>query len=639
MPMRGKYGPPPSQEEMEEILRQAEIAREMEVMQAQQAASAPPVSAQPSYGAPQAAGMAPGMGMLDPERQAEWTGFKAARDRRSGIMAAQAEVDNEKSFGRNFLEKGALPILATVGTLGVGMLPMALAFGLGATLEEGKQQRAMNDKLDLDSATADYEMAAKGVDAADDMFGTGKNGTPAQTQHMQYMLEGLPANEQIRAKRIALGLEGRAAQAGYQMAKVVGPDGSERVGLWTRDGRFLIPNPASPGGWEDLGPGAVDTGAVRVWDDSNQSYVDPSQTAPIFPPGFAPPPPEGLEPRAPQGAPQGAPGTNAPPQQGSAPVGPQNGLPSPTAAPPGPAPAPGQPPISNLQAAPAPGPRRPTGVNPLIGPSTEQDAYDQKVGQLLAERDAPVPPAGWQVNPDGGFSLIPGSPAEREFMERKQNQLQLKEAFFQPLLRDITRALEVSDLFGHPLAFLGSTEGEGEIGPFRKGMEQYSPVWPLEQNLRSIRNSVSLINLQNIRDASPTGGALGQIPVKQQQMLGEIEGLLDPRADQDIGEQNLIMMGNTAIKRLAYAMYGSDYERQQAVRDGRMSKDQAAQLAAEHDAMIEEYTREADFDNLGKRKESNPEFDDPAPEGWDQEDWNYLPPEDRARLRGARNGS
>src|SRR5690606_29229590 len=58
---------------------------------------------------------------------------------------------------------------------------------------------------------------------------TGQGGTPAQLRYFQAMTQGLPPEEVEQARRVALGIAGRASSAGMSLQKVTGPDGREYV--------------------------------------------------------------------------------------------------------------------------------------------------------------------------------------------------------------------------------------------------------------------------------------------------------------------------------------------------------------------------------------------------------------------------
>src|SRR5690606_29591383 len=72
---------------------------------------------------------------------------------------------------------------------------------------------------------------------------TGQGGTPAQLRYFQAMTQGLPPEEVEQARRVALGIAGRASSAGMSLQKVTGPDGREYVVVF--DPRTGQPRPVS----------------------------------------------------------------------------------------------------------------------------------------------------------------------------------------------------------------------------------------------------------------------------------------------------------------------------------------------------------------------------------------------------------
>lgn len=71
-------------------------------------------------------------------------------------------------------------------------------------------------------------------------------GIPADVQSMRLMSEGLSAEDQLKARRINLGLEGRAASSGFSQVKFTGADGRERIGVLNgKTGQIDLPDGTS----------------------------------------------------------------------------------------------------------------------------------------------------------------------------------------------------------------------------------------------------------------------------------------------------------------------------------------------------------------------------------------------------------
>lgn len=74
-----------------------------------------------------------------------------------------------------------------------------------------------------------------------------------------------------------------------------------------------------------------------------------------------------------------------------------------------------------------------------------------------------------------------------------------------------------------------------------------------------------------MREASPTGGALGQVPVQQQQYLMTVKGSLNATLQSDVLKENLNDVYNIYLD----AMFGSPQELSEGVRTGKITVDEA----------------------------------------------------------------
>lgn len=93
-------------------------------------------------------------------------------------------------------------------------------------------------------------------------------------------------------------------------------------------------------------------------------------------------------------------------------------------------------------------------------------------------------------------------------------------------------------------------------------------------NIESALANVGLDVLQNMRDNSPTGGALGQVPIQQQQRLEQVLGAFKIGMPRPVIEENLKYMNNAYMD----IMYGSKPERDALVAQGKLSPEQNAQI-------------------------------------------------------------
>jgi hypothetical protein len=142
------------------------------------------------------------------------------------------------------------------------------------------------------------------------------------------------------------------------------------------------------------------------------------------------------------------------------------------------------------------------------------------------------------------------------------------------VLRDIDRALGLVDSAGVGIRSVASQQfastdsvlGALVSAPFAKdtGVE-------LAQHLESVKSNLSIEELQKMRENSPTGGALGQVPVKQQEYLMSMKGSLKVNMPATALKENLNDLYNIYLD----AMFGSPEELSSAVQKGRMTAAEA----------------------------------------------------------------
>jgi len=148
----------------------------------------------------------------------------------------------------------------------------------------------------------------------------------------------------------------------------------------------------------------------------------------------------------------------------------------------------------------------------------------------------------------------------------------------QTVLRDVDRALAEAQNAG-PIA-----GGLAEKG--RLFTDRLSPAFELQQHLSSIKSNISIDQLQQMREASPTGGALGQVPVQQQEFLMSVLGSLSPSLPPEVLKENLNDVYNIYLD----SMFGSPQELSVAVQQGKMSSTQAnAYLSSRKETAFNEF--------------------------------------------------
>ena len=133
---------------------------------------------------------------------------------------------------------------------------------------------------------------------------------------------------------------------------------------------------------------------------------------------------------------------------------------------------------------------------------------------------------------------IPGSAAEQEVLQRQQAE-QFKQANLEraggTVVQDIGRVINIL----------------GEAGPLATGrgaligrLDPVSQASQIEDLVSSVRGNIGVDQLQQMRNASPTGGALGNVTERQLEGLQGLLGSLKVTGDRRILEDNLKRISN-----------------------------------------------------------------------------------------------
>jgi hypothetical protein len=184
----------------------------------------------------------------------------------------------------------------------------------------------------------------------------------------------------------------------------------------------------------------------------------------------------------------------------------------------------------------------------------------------------------------GGFRMVPveGGKLARADANRKTRA----ERAGGTVVQDLGRALNLTEKEG--------LAGEVASGPL-VGLTKVipgMPAWETNQHLQSALSNIGIDQLQAMRDASPTGGALGQIPVQQQKRLEQMLGSLDVNAPDHVLQNNIKRAMNIYLDIIHGEAQGPD----------------------RFDLNFDQMGRP-----LGKR-----------PEGITQDEWSFMDPEERA---------
>lgn len=201
-------------------------------------------------------------------------------------------------------------------------------------------------------------------------------------------------------------------------------------------------------------------------------------------------------------------------------------------------------------------------------------------------------PPGYELftDPQSGtrsMQPIAGGPVEQEqaAVEKKAEGAQRQKARAgATVIQDLGRALAL-------IPDLSSAErNEGIPGGFARTVTSRTPgsvANLITQYTESALSNVGLDTLQTMRENSPTGGALGQVPIQQQQRLEQVLGSLNINQPPSVLEDNIKRVMNIYTD----IVYGDPVERAAAVAAGRMTPQQSAE--------IDGYYYELSFDHRG----------------------------------------
>tara|TARA_R100001082_G_scaffold103736_1_gene74611 strand:- start:1784 stop:3223 length:1440 start_codon:yes stop_codon:yes gene_type:complete len=231
----------------------------------------------------------------------------------------------------------------------------------------------------------------------------------------------------------------------------------------------------------------------------------------------------------------------------------------------------------------------PSGAGTMTPPS-------RVVPQLAPSiRPSTVPAAsqgdGRQESQLGKITPIPGSPAaiEAEALKaKKKGRQSQKERAGLTVIQDLRRALEI--VRSSPMA----TGVPAEVTADLPLVGKQTPAGEAKALVESALSNVGLDTLQTMRENSPTGGALGQVPIQQQKRLEQVLGSLDVGQRTEVVEDNLKRVINIYMD----IVYGTPDEIQKLVDKGEISATDAAPLMQRN---------KLSFDRFGKRIAAEPE--------------------------------
>ena len=151
--------------------------------------------------------------------------------------------------------------------------------------------------------------------------------------------------------------------------------------------------------------------------------------------------------------------------------------------------------------------------------AAQQAAYQRE--SLNLRRDTLAqgnkPPAGYRYTQEGNLEAIKGGPADIKAGELGAKQVKQKELSIAQAGSVLNEVKDAQKLVGY------STVG---VGGALRGLPM-TPARDLDAKLTSIKANLGFDRLQQMRDASPTGGALGQVAVQELVALQSTVASLD----------------------------------------------------------------------------------------------------------------
>lgn len=180
--------------------------------------------------------------------------------------------------------------------------------------------------------------------------------------------------------------------------------------------------------------------------------------------------------------------------------------------------------VAPLRQIQAPQPKQPAAQTPAQARKDQIDA--DLAAQKLARGDRPDAPSGYRYTAKGDLEPIPGGPADKAVRARGTATAKVK------------NVLEKIDAIEKDVTDNG---GWGETGLTGSALRMIpgTAAYDLAKNLQTIDANSAFSALQEMREASPTGGALGQVTEKELELLKSTVANLDPNQSQDAFLGNL----------------------------------------------------------------------------------------------------
>lgn len=191
--------------------------------------------------------------------------------------------------------------------------------------------------------------------------------------------------------------------------------------------------------------------------------------------------------------------------------------------------------VAPLRQIQAPQPKQPPAQTPA---QARKDELETKViEQKLAKGDRPDPPSGYRYTAAGELEPIPGGPAAKAAKSQGN------------ALAKVQGVLDRIEAIKKDVGDSWVTPGLGETGMSGAALRAIpgTAAYDLGKALQTIDANSAFTALQEMRESSPTGGALGQITERELELLKSTVANLDPNQSQDA------FLGNLETARKFYA--------------------------------------------------------------------------------------
>ena len=132
------------------------------------------------------------------------------------------------------------------------------------------------------------------------------------------------------------------------------------------------------------------------------------------------------------------------------------------------------------------------------------------------------------------------------------------------------------------------TTGAGMLGSVLRNIPS-TDAQAISKLVGSAKSNISIEELQSIRESSPTGGALGQVPVQQQEYLMELRGSLDLTQRPEILLDNMKRVWNTSMD----IAHGTPEQINMMVEKGVIDPQRAADLSSRYPLQFDEFGRQS----------------------------------------------